>query len=454
MSKKLNYPKVLLVGRTNVGKSTLFNRLIGQKKSIVLEQEHITRDYIQDTVNWGGKTFDLVDTGGLTFQKNIDPITQKIQQKVLDLFNSAAMILFICDAKQGLVEEDRKIAKYLHKLDLDKKNVPVFLFLNKAESEITLNEHMHEFYALGFKNIYPISAIHGRGMGNLLDLVAENLSAQAKEETAEPSHKIVIIGKPNVGKSSLMNEIVRQERSIVSDVAGTTRQAISCNMFYYSDLLQVTDTAGVRKKAKISEDLETLMVKSSLAAIKDADTVILMIDASQGKISDQELKLLFYAYEQGKKILVVFNKTDLVKEYEDFMLKQDLDKDSFIFDKLPQIKISCVTKKNTGKIFSELEKIWANAIQEIDPVELSEKIIQQLAALHLYKSKVELKVSAIKQVKSEIPTFTLHVNYPEDFGPTELGCVENILRKNYNFKGCPIQFFLKKDRGFNGFSRS
>jgi GTP-binding protein len=442
MSKKLSFPKVLLVGRTNVGKSTIFNRLVGEKKSIVLEQEHVTRDYVQETVTWADATFDLVDTGGLTFKKNLDDITQKIQHKVLNLFENASIILFICDIKQGITDEDRKIAKYLHKT-----GKPVFLFLNKSDNTNTFNERMHEFCALGFKDIFKLSAIHGNGIGDMLNLIVENLPSHKAEEVEEPSHKIAIIGKPNVGKSSLMNEIVRQERSIVSDIAGTTREAISHNMFYYSDLLQITDTAGVRKKARVSEDLETLMVKSSLSAIKESDTVVLMIDASQGQISDQEMKLLFYAYEQGKKILVVFNKIDLVKEYEELILKQDLDKNGFIFDKLPQIKMSCVTKKNVGRFFTELQKIWANAIQVIDPLELSNLISTELGMRHIYRAKTELKVSIIKQLKSEIPTFALHVNYPEHFGPTELGCIENILRKRYNFKGCPIKFVLKKDRG-------
>lgn len=441
MSKKLNFPKVLLVGRTNVGKSTLFNRLVGDKISIVSDQEHVTRDYVQETVSWADKTFDLADTGGISFSKGLDDITQKIQQKVLNLLGQASIILFICDSKQGLTDEDRRIAKTLHKLE---PKVSVFLFLNKADSSNVLTDNMYEFFALGFKDVYPISAIHGSGIGTMLDVIVENLPDRNVEEIEDPSHKIAITGKPNVGKSSLMNELVNQERSIISNVAGTTREAISQNIFYYSDLLQVTDTAGVRKRARVSDDLEELMVKSSLAAIKDADTVILMIDASQGRISDQELKLLFYAYEQRKMILVIFNKIDLVTEYSELMLKQSLQENRFILDKIPQMKMSCVTKKNVSKTMSELEKIWQRCDQKFDSVAINEVLQESLENKHLYRSTIQLKVHKIVPIQDRIPTFLLVVNVPELFGPSELGCIENILRENYDLRGCPIKFSFKK----------
>ncbi len=292
MTKKAILPKVLLVGRTNVGKSTIFNRLIGQKKSIVFDQEGVTRDYVQEIVTHDGKTFDLIDTGGFAFQKNIDDISKKVQEKLIQLLESAAVICFICDAKNGLHQDDRNIAKLLHKT-----GKPVFLFLNKAENTAALNENIHDFYALGFKTVEPLSAIHGRGINTMLDLIVGAIKENDLGFESVPKHKIVIIGRPNAGKSSLMNEILSQERSIVSQVAGTTREAISQNIFFFKDLIQLTDTPGVRKKARVDEDLEELMVKSSFAAVREADTVVVMIDVSQeGRISDQELKLLFYCY--------------------------------------------------------------------------------------------------------------------------------------------------------------
>ena len=442
MTQKAILPKVLLVGRTNVGKSTIFNRLIGEKKSIVFDQEGVTRDYVQEPVTHDGITFELIDTGGFAFRKDIDDISKKVQEKLMALLGYAAVICFICDAKNGLHQEDRKIAQLLHKT-----GKPVFLFLNKAENTAALEENIHDFYALGFKTVEPMSAIHGRGINTMLDLIVKNIPEKETEFEEEPKHRVVIIGRPNAGKSSLMNEILRQERSIVSNVAGTTREAISQNLFFFKDLIQLTDTAGVRKKARVDDELEELMVKSSFAAVRDADTVVIMIDVSQeGRISDQELKLLFYCYEQKKNMLVIFNKIDLLDEYKKVLLDKCIDEYKFIFDKIPQLWISCATKKNVGKVLIELQKIWARCENPFGAKDINEVLREELGRRHLYKITLELKVYKAVVVQSQIPTVELHVNFPEWFGPTELGCIENILRDNYDLKGCPIRLIVKKSR--------
>ncbi len=438
MTKKIKLPKVLLVGRTNVGKSTLFNRLIGQKKSIVFEQAGVTRDYVQEQLTWNNKTFELIDTGGFLFKKDIGDIEKKVQEKLLALLEHADVICFICDAKNGLHPEDRKIAKILHKT-----GKTCFLFLNKAENLSALAENIHDFYSLGFKIIEPVSAIHGTGLGNMLDLITENLPEKDLGFEDAPKHSVAIIGKPNTGKSSLMNEILKQERSIVSDVPGTTREAISQNIFFYKDLIQLTDTAGVRKKARVDEDLEELMVKSSFAAVREADTVIVMIDASQGRISDQELKLLFYCYEQRKKLLVVFNKIDLLDNYKKLLLDQCLDEYKFIFDKVPQLFISCFTKKNIGKVLIELQAIWNRCESPLNSLDVNDVVQRELVRKYLYHKTIQLKIYRVEVVKAEIPVIELYVNYPQWFGPTELGCIENILRDNFDLKGCPIKFLVK-----------
>lgn len=443
MTKKAILPKVLLVGRTNVGKSTIFNRLVGEKKSIVFDQEGVTRDYVQEPVTHNNVTFELIDTGGFSFRKDIDDISKKVQDKLIALLDKAAVICFICDAKNGIHQEDRKIAQLLHK-----SGKPVFLFLNKAENTSALEENIHDFYSLGFKNIEPLSAIHGRGVNTMLDLIVKNIPAKETEYEDEPKHKIVIIGRPNAGKSSLMNEILKQERSIVSDIAGTTREAISQNMFFFKDLIQLTDTAGVRKKARVDDDLEELMVKSSFAAVRDADTVVVMIDVShEGRISDQELKLLFYCYEQKKNMLVIFNKIDLLDEYKKILLDKCIDEYKFIFDKIPQLWISCATKKNVGKVLIELQKIWARCENPFGTKDINEVLRNELAQRHLYKITLELKVYKAEVVPAPIPVVELYVNFPEWFGETELGCIENILRDNYDLKGCPIKLLVKKSRG-------
>lgn len=440
MSKRKKYPKVLLVGRTNVGKSTLFNRLVSNKRSIVFDREGVTRDYLQELVTWKDKTFELIDTGGITNKKISDPLWQKAQEKVQELLNQAAVLLFVVDGKNGLVEEDRALLRLLYQA---KK--PIILLVNKADCTGAFDANFSDFYSLGCDTIIPVSGVHSIGIGTLLDSVVDLLGVENSQEIETPAHHVAIIGKPNVGKSSLMNLLAQQERSIVSDIAGTTREAISHNLFFCSDLIQLTDTAGIRKSARVTDDLETLMVKSALATIRDADTVIVMIDASQGRISDQELKLLFHVYEQQKFMLVVFNKIDIQSDYNKLLLDQSLEEYAFMLNKLPILNTSCMTQKNVGKIFIELQKIWQRNEQEFDPMILKEIVQETLKQKYLFHDGIELRVKSIRFVKTDIPTFVIQVNKPEWFGQSEQNCIENILRKKFDLKGCPIQFNLKRD---------
>ena len=274
MTKKKKYPKVLIVGRTNVGKSTLFNRLTKNTKSIVYDRSGVTRDYIHENVEWDNKTFDLVDTGGITIKKKRNEIQHEITENVKQLFDEAVLVLFVCDVKNGLSEEDRLIARMVHRLD-----IPVLLLLNKADNKKKYEENHHEFYALGFDNIIPLSAEHGSGIATLLEKITQHIPNCIPMQEEKPEFKVVILGKPNVGKSSLMNLLLREERTIVSNIAGTTREAITEKIHFYKDSLQLTDTAGVRRKKKISDDLENLMVKSSLKSVKKSD-IVLIVDNS------------------------------------------------------------------------------------------------------------------------------------------------------------------------------
>lgn len=434
-----SFPKILLVGRTNVGKSTLFNRLIQEKKSIVFEREGVTRDYIQETITWNDKTFDLIDTGGLVFGRHVDDIQKKVQEKVMPLLSQAALILFVCDAKNGLVEEDTIIARTIHKTKR-----PVIILLNKADNQHKLEENRPDFYQLGFDEMIPTSAIHGIGIGTLLNRIIEHVGEPLEIGIERPHYKVVIVGKPNAGKSSLMNILINQERSIVSDIAGTTREAIESNIYYCSDLIQMVDTAGVRKKRNVTDELETLMVKSSMEAVRTADIVLMMIDGSQGQISDQELKLLFYAFEQKKIVLILFNKTDLLDEYTRETLEQSMEEYHFILKKIPQLWISCLTKRNVNKILDEIRILWDRCKQEFNSTEVNEIVQNELVHKPLYHSRIALRVFKIRVIKGTIPTFVLHVNHPAWFGESELGCIENILRKHFDLRGCPIQFSVRK----------
>ncbi|NDD54429.1 ribosome biogenesis GTPase Der [bacterium] len=440
MDVTTTHPKVLLVGRTNVGKSTLFNRLAQHRKSMVFDREGVTRDYIEETITWQDRPFTLIDTGGMCLHKRADDITQRVQEKVVRLLNDAAVLLFVVDGKNGLTDEDRRIAQVVRKA-----NKPTLLLVNKADNQRALEETMPEFYTLGFKHVIPVSGVHGIGIGALLHTVVAALPEHTETVEHKPIYNVAIIGRPNVGKSSLMNLLIQHERSIVSDVAGTTREPITAMTYYLNDLVQFTDTAGVRRSRKIDDDLEELMVKSSLSAVKGADIIVMMIDASEGKIADQELKLLFYAYEQRKMMIVVFNKTDLLDEYKRYTLEQSIAEYDFILKKLPQIWISCATKRNVTRIFNEVQQVWQRCHQPFNQIQVDELVKRELTNKFLYHNTIQLKVNTVVPLASPVPTFMLKVNHPEFFGPTELGCVENILRKHYDLLGCPVRLVARED---------
>jgi len=442
--KKKKNPVVLIVGRTNVGKSTLFNRLAGKRASIVFEREGVTRDYITETVSWNDKVFDLVDTGGFMLKKKISDIDKRIQEKVRILLDSATILLFVVDAKNGLTQYDLHIAKVLHRT-----NKPIILLLNKADNTNALAEHQHEFVQLGMGETMRVSGIHGIGTGDLLTRISE-LVPEPKMVEEKPQYRIAIIGKPNVGKSSLMNLLIRHERSIVSDVAGTTREAISEKTFHCEDVVLITDTAGVRRKSRVGDNLEQLMVKSSLESIRTSNIILLMVDASSGQLSDQELKLMFYVYDMNKPLIILFNKFDLLKEddYARDRLNFSLEEYDFVLKKLPILNISCVSKRNIHKILDLVNEVIKRCKQPFKEFDLEELILNQIKSKPMYHKRQILKAFRIQQVKgAPIPSFNLLVNYPEWFGPTQLGFIENILRSKYNLKGCPVEFNLKKIRG-------
>lgn len=441
MKKIKKYPKVIIVGRTNVGKSTLFNRISKSTKSIVLEEEGVTRDYLSEIINWNNKTFDLIDTGGVSFKKEKDPILEAVRLKVINLLEQASLILFVCDGKNGLTLEDQRVAKVIHKTQK-----PVFLILNKSDNQKALEENLPEFYSLGIDEIIQISALHGKGIIDLLDKTTEKLEQPEEEfEKEKESYKIAIIGKPNVGKSSLTNLLTKEDRAIVSDIAGTTREAISNYTFVSEDLVLITDTAGVRRKKNVTENIEDLMVKTSLSAIRTSDMILIVVDAKEQKLADQELKLLFYAFEQKKAVILIFNKTDLINEQEREYLEHNLDEYNFILKKIPIIWISCKDKKNISKISKQIEKLWQRLKQTFDDYVIDEEIKTILLKKPLFHKKQPILIKQIKTVTdTKVPTFIIKTNRPEWFEETQIGFVENILRKKYDLLGCPIKFIIKK----------
>ncbi len=435
----MSLPRVVIVGRTNVGKSTLFNRLSVNAKSMTFDFEGVTRDVIKDIVTWKEYTFELIDTGGISLRKSSDEINEQVRQRALGMLEQADVLLFVCDGTVGLTAEDREVIKTCRKVA--KK---IIVVVNKSDNSLT-QENEHEFHSLGIKPVIFMSALHGMAAGDLLDSICMALPApQLVAEEADENAKIVILGKPNVGKSSLLNMLVQEERAIVSPVAGTTREAVAQKIsFYHQDLL-LTDTPGIRRKRKIEETLETMMVKSAFRAVDNADLVLLLIDAAEHAIADQELKLAFYVFEHYKSLIILFNKDDL----SDAAIKKDRDYSLSVYDyflkKIPQMPISCKTGKNIGKVLPLVKQVYERAQQKFDDDELTMLFKEALRKKPLYHQQKIINVKRAKQIAVNPITIVLITETPEWFGPSQLGFFDNILRSEYELLGVPIKFLTRK----------
>ncbi|MGB8367617.1 MAG: ribosome biogenesis GTPase Der, partial [Candidatus Babeliales bacterium] len=418
---------------------TLFNRLSVNVKSLTLNQEGVTRDFLKDVVCWQDRCFDLIDTGGISLRKTKDPLLKKLRERLLFLIDEATIILFVCDGTIGLLSEDREIAKLLHK-----KGKQVLLLINKNDVKVA-QEQLHEFGQIGFKLILPISAQHGIGIGDVLEELV-TLLPQTKPVNEELSYRVVILGKPNVGKSSLMNILLKQERALVSEKPGTTREALIEKIRFYQEDIQVADTPGIRRKRVITEKLEDLMVQSAFRAVREADIVLLMVDAAEGRIADQELKLAFYVFEQQHKALIIlFNKQDLVVDpFIKERLAFSLEEYKYFMDKVAQLTISCKTKKNIGKILPLVKKVWQRCSQWFSDEELTRICKEALLKKPLYRQKKLLMIYSVQQVATAPLTILLKVNESKWFGPSQLGFFDNILRRTFDLKGVPIRFLLRK----------
>ncbi len=431
-------PKVVIIGRANVGKSTLFNRLSTSVKSLTLDIAGVTRDFIADTVSWKGVTFQLVDSGGISLKKSQDVLTEKVRQIALSLIEQADLVLFVCDGKAGIVPEDREINKFLHKAGKD-----TIVVVNKIDAT-TAQEQLYEFKQLGFDTI-AISALHGTGSGEILHEIVKRLENKQVSYVPEKSKmNLVLLGKPNVGKSSLLNKLLEQERAIVSPQPGTTREPITEQIRFYKENIQVTDTAGIRRKRGVTEQLETMMVKTSFKAVERADIVLLLIEGTEGHLSDQELKLAFYAFEHNKALILLINKDDLTTELQHADLDRDFEKYEFFAKKIPQLYISCKTGKNIGKILPLVSKVWERYNQEFSNQEVTELFKRALEKTPLYHKTSQLLLRKAKQISKAPLQFLLIVNEPLWFGPSQLSFFENVMRKHYDLLGVPLKFIPRK----------
>lgn len=436
--KKLKLPNVVIVGRTNVGKSTLFNRLSDNIKAITLNQEGVTRDFLKDTISWQGKSFDLVDTGGISLRKTQDQILAQSRAVALNMIEAADIALFVVDGKTGLTNEDREIAQLLRK-----HGKLVFLIINKIDSKET-SEHLHEFEQLGFKQTCIISAAHGKNIANLLELIVNHLPNPVLVESEEPAYKVVLLGKPNVGKSSLMNLLLERERAIVSAEAGTTREALIERVKFYQEDIQLADTPGVRRMRSVTEPLETMMVQSTMQTLKNSDIVLLLIDGSSEHIVDQELKLAFYAFkDQHKALMILFNKSDLIDEATKVRFDHALSEYDFLLKKIITLSISCKTGKNIGKILPTVKELWDRHSRQFNQNELTQLFKEASLRKPLYHNKELLVFYSAHQISTAPITIVMHVNMPLWFGDSQISYFEGILRKKYDLRGAPIKFIVR-----------
>jgi len=450
-------PVVVLVGRPNVGKSTLFNRLVGERLAITDEIPGTTRDRLISEADWAGHDFFIVDTGGLdpTAQRNQEPLSIGSAEFMADIraqtelaMQEADVILFLVDAQQGVTEADRELAQLLRRRQIVKDGKPfppVILAANKADSAAARMNAL-DFYSLGLGDPFPISAIHGTGTGDLLDAVVENFPPAPQEEGEDTSIKIAIVGKQNAGKSSLLNKLVGQERSIVSDIPGTTRDAIDTSIEYEGKQITLIDTAGIRKRGAIEPGVEKYSVLRSFQAIERCDVALLVIDAAAG-ITAQDTHIAGYILEAMKSVILVANKWDLVEkdekttaEYEQ-RIRQELN----FLPYVPVVFISALSGKRVNQILPLALQVYEERHAHLPTSQLN-RILQNAQDMHQPPSASGriFRIYYGTQVRSDPPTFMLYCNDVRLAHFTYMRYIENQIRKEYPFLGTPIRLVLKQ----------
>ena len=431
---------VAIVGRPNVGKSTFFNRLLEQRKAIVDDVSGVTRDRQYGIADWNGKNFNVVDTGG--FVPHSDDVFEKaIKKQVLIALEEADALIFLVDAATGITDLDEAMADVLRR-----SSKPVFLVVNKVDNHDRLLE-ASEFYGLGFDNIHFVSAMTGSGTGDLLDgitaLITEDKEVQ-DEQGGLP--KIAIIGQPNVGKSSLLNTLVGQERTIVSDIAGTTRDTIHTHYKLFQKEFILIDTAGIRRKARVHEDLEFYSVIRAVKAMDEADVCLLLIDATKG-ITAQDLNIFGLAEKKGKGIVVLVNKWDLVEKETNTArdVEKEMKKRIAPFTDVPILFISAIEKTRVFKVIEVALDVYENKQRKISTSQLNEELLKAIESYHPPVIRGNpVKIKYITQLPTHVPSFAFFANYPDDIKEPYKNYLENQLRQKFNFHGVPVRIFFRK----------
>lgn len=429
-----------IVGRPNVGKSTLFNTLAGEKISIVEDHPGVTRDRIYADVTWLNHSFSMIDTGGIEMDSK-DKMLKHMREQADIAIDTADVILFLVDVRQGLVDADFKVADMLRK-----SGKPVILVVNKVDNFEKYMPDVYEFYNLGIGDPHPISAASKLGIGDMLDAVMELFDLEKIEEEEDDRPKIAIVGKPNAGKSSLINNLLGENRVIVSDVAGTTRDAIDTEIVYNGTEYVFIDTAGLRRKSKIRENIERYSIIRTVAAIERSDVVILMIDATEG-VSEQDAKIAGIAHDRGRGLIIAVNKWDAI-EKDNHTVKEYTKKVRDILSFVPYaeiIFISALTGQRTKKIFDLLETVIENHAMRIQTGVLNEILMEAVALQQPPSDKGKrLKLFYMTQVSTKPPTFVLFVNKKELMHFSYQRYIENRIRDTFGFMGTPIRIFIRE----------
>ncbi|MFI5155419.1 MAG: ribosome biogenesis GTPase Der [Chitinophagales bacterium] len=430
---------VAIVGRPNVGKSTFFNRLLEQRKAIVDDVSGVTRDRQYGIADWNGKTFNVIDTGGFVPESD-DVFEREIKKQVLIAVEEANALIFLVDTMTGITALDESMADVLRR-----SAKPVFLVVNKVDNNERLLE-ASEFYSLGFDHIFFISAMTGSGTGELLDAIADLIQPEEIAEDETPLPKFAIIGQPNVGKSSLLNALVGKERTIVSDIAGTTRDTIHTHYNLFQKDFILIDTAGIRRKAKVHEDLEFYSVIRAIKAVDEADVCLLMLDAEKG-ISAQDLNIFSLVVKKGKGIVVLVNKWDLVdkqtntaKDYENELKKR--------FAPFTDLNILFISAKDKTRILKAMETaldVYENRKRKVPTSKLNEAMLKAVESHHAPVVRGNaVKIKYVSQLPTPVPSFAFFTNHPDDIKTPYRNYLENQLREHFDFKGVPIRIYFRK----------
>ena len=436
----MSKPVVAVVGRPNVGKSTLFNALAGERISIVKDTPGVTRDRIYADVSWLDQDFTLIDTGGIEPESS-DIILSQMREQAQIAIDTADVIIFITDVRQGLVDADSKVADMLRRA-----RKPVILAVNKVDNFDKFMPDVYEFYNLGIGDPNPVSASSRLGIGDLLDAVVSYFPEKTEEEEEDERPRVAIVGKPNVGKSSIINKLLGENRVIVSDIAGTTRDAIDTEIVHDGREYVFIDTAGLRRKSKIKEDLERYSIIRTVTAVERADVVLMVIDAVEG-VTEQDAKIAGIAHERGKGVIIVVNKWDAI-EKNDKTMREYEGKIRNVLSYMPYAEIMYISAK-TGqrihKLFEMIDMVIENQSLRIATGVLNEIMTEAVAMQQPPSDKGKrLKLYYITQVSVKPPTFVIFVNDKELMHFSYTRYLENKIREAFGFRGTSLKFFIRE----------